>query len=1289
MQRPQLETVTLDDVVITEELSHRLLRPPNWQAENQAMRTLVQQLVQQPEVMLKSLVTMALDLCQAGTVGVSLLESTPNGEPVFRWVALAGALEQYEGSTTPRHFSPCGTCLDGLRPGEAERGTPLLYSFPDRYFTHLQEIKPQIVESLVLPFAVDNRLLGTLWIMSHNEERTFDQEDVRVLSSLADFTAAALLQGQTLELITTNTALQAEIVDRKRAEEALRASEEKYRTLFESINDGFCIAQMLYDDNGEPFDYLFLEVSPSVEKQTGITDVVGKTARQIDPNVEAEFLKNYNRVLLTGEPVHFEIRNEFFDMWLDVSAFPFGEPELRQFAVVFTNISDRKQAEIATQQANERFELAAAAVNAMIYDWNIQQDIVERTEGFTQILGYSFAETEPTGIWWRERIHPEDWQRLQKESKTAWTETNRFATEYRVRHKDNQYVYVLDQGIVVARDADGRPVRIVGSTTDITPRKQAEIALRESEARLRLALKATRTVYWERDLSNDQLLLSGNFTDPTAPQVMSYQAALPLVHPDDEAKVRQANELAIAQRGYFEVEHRLKEAADQDWRWVLARGTVLTDPTGNPTRLVGVSLDITGRKRAEAALRATEERLTFAQHAANAGVWDWDILTDKAVCSQEYYDLHGFEPEVPLTHGRWLGVILEEDRELINQQARRAIKHHTELNIEFRVRHPLRGVRWLNAIGQTFYNPDGLPVRVSGITLDITIRKLAEESLQINLERFDLIIEGSQVGLWYCDLPLNRLVWSDQCKAHFGLPSDAEVTIDTFYQQLHPEDRARLQQVIDHTINHRGQYDVEYRTVSLEGQVRWIRAVGRVFSDANGNPNRFDGITIDITASKQQAEEREQLLQREQAAREEAEAANRLKDEFLAVLSHELRTPLNPILGWAKLLQSRKFNQQTTAQALETIERNAKVQTQLIEDLLDISRILQGKLSLNMAPVSLVSTIEAAMETVNLAATAKSIQIQLLLDPDSGQVLGDSGRLQQVVWNLLSNAVKFTPQGGQVEVRLERVEQRGTEIWERGNTGVEEDLETPRHEDTSKASLSASPHHPFPTSISTPYAQITVSDTGKGIPSSFLPHVFDYFRQADSTTTRKFGGLGLGLAIVRQIVELHGGTVQAESPGEGQGATFKVRLPLSMAAPEPNCEDTLSHDRLNLNGLQVLLVDDDQDTGDFLAFLLEQEGATVTAVTSAAEALSILSQAKPNLLISDIGMPDMDGYVLMRQLRARPPEQGGQIPAIALTAYAGAVSQQQALAAGFQCHLAKPVEPDKLVKVMISLLKPV
>ena len=446
-----------------------------------------------------------------------------------------------------------------------------------------------------------------------------------------------------------------------------------------------------------------------------------------------------------------------------------------------------------------------------------------------------------------------------------------------------------------------------------------------------------------------------------------------------------------------------------------------------------------------------------------------------------------------------------------------------------------------------------------------------------------------------------------------------------------------------------GSYQIEKRYIKKNGEILWVNLTATAIFDQDGKARYGLGMVEDITDRKRTQEERELLLAREQAARAEAEAANRMKDEFLATLSHELRTPLNAMLGWTQMLRTRKLDEAKAARALETIDRNTKSLSQLIEDVLDVSRIITGKLHLNVRPVELVPVIEAALETVLPAANAKDIGIEVRLDPSSGTVLGDANRLQQVVWNLLSNAVKFTPKGGRVEVRLELIDSR---------------------------------------------VQIRVSDTGQGISPEFLPYVFERFRQADSTTTRSHGGLGLGLAIVRHLVELQGGTVHVESAGIGQGAKFIVNLPLRavrLTASESESVQPMLRNEVPtlspaiLNGLRVLVVDDEADARELLTTLLGQYGAEVIVVATASEALETLQRLKPNVLVSDIGMPGEDGYALIRKVRLLDAEQGGQIAAVALTAYARAEDRINALGAGFQLHIPKPVNPEELVAVVANL----
>jgi signal transduction histidine kinase/ActR/RegA family two-component response regulator len=399
-------------------------------------------------------------------------------------------------------------------------------------------------------------------------------------------------------------------------------------------------------------------------------------------------------------------------------------------------------------------------------------------------------------------------------------------------------------------------------------------------------------------------------------------------------------------------------------------------------------------------------------------------------------------------------------------------------------------------------------------------------------------------------------------------------------------------------------------------------------------------------------QERERLLRQERTLRIDAERAARSKDEFLATVSHELRTPLNAILGWATMLRKSPVDEATAIRGMEAIERNAKAQAQLVEDLLDVSRIISGTLRLDVKPIALTSVIKAAMDSVQPAADAKEIHLQIIVDPTADNAKGDAARLQQVIWNLLSNSIKFTPKGGEVSVSVER---------------------------------------------SDSMAEVTVTDTGDGIRRDFLPFVFERFKQADGSITRKHAGLGLGLAIARHLMELHGGTIEAESAGEGLGSAFKIKLPIGIAsttegsllvesATRAALSDVALTDPPDLNGIRILIVDDDGDAREMLQAVLEESNADVTTASSARDAIDLLSALRPHVLVSDIGMPELDGYALIERIRKLSPEAGGNIPAIALTGYVRVEERMRALEAGYQMFVPKPVDVGELATMILDLL---
>jgi PAS domain S-box-containing protein len=525
---------------------------------------------------------------------------------------------------------------------------------------------------------------------------------------------------------------------------------------------------------------------------------------------------------------------------------------------------------------------------------------------------------------------------------------------------------------------------------------------------------------------------------------------------------------------------------------------------------------------------------------------------------------------------------------------------------------------------------------------DVTERKRAESQLKGAVERLDSILAGITDAYFAFDadwriLALNRVA----AETIFQRP--VHELVGHSVQELYPDFMASY-------------FAQQYQRARDEGAPVHFEAESSVLGrwyEVHAYPGG-GGVEVylrDISDRKRAEAERDHLLERERTARLEAEAANRLKDEFLATLSHELRTPLNAIVGWAAVLRGQSLDPELR-RGVDTIDRNARMQSQLIEDILDVSRIVTGKLQLDVKPVDLVTAVGAALDSVRPSAAAKQIRIEVSVDPALPPLMGDPARLQQVIWNLLSNSIKFTPAGGTVAVAARLEEQE---------------------------------------------LVLEVRDTGVGIAADFLPHVFERFRQADASTTRAHSGLGLGLAIVRHLVELHGGTVQAQSAGEGQGTTVRVRLPLRRtdtmtAAALVRAEGPLGAARqlpaVRLDGLRVLVVDDDLDTLNLLATVLRASGAEILAADSARVALETFLAAAPHVLVTDIGLPGEDGFSLLAAIRGLPADAGGNVPALALTAYARAEDRERALRSGFQRHLAKPVDPDALLAAIAAVCPP-
>ncbi|MDB9526882.1 PAS domain-containing protein [Oscillatoria sp. CS-180] len=823
----------------------------------------------------------------------------------------------------------------------------------------------------------------------------------------------------------------------------------------------------------------------------------------------------------------------------------------------------------------------------------------------------------------------------------------------RIRLGPDRFI-TIDFALVPLFDADGQVEYLIPSGVDITERIQAEASLQENQVKLRQQLAELEAIYqtapiglavFDRDLRfvriNQRL---AEMNGPSAEAHLGYTIRELLPDLADEAEQFL---FPILQNGepLLNVEIEGETPASPGVKRIWRENFV---PLKDGNQIIGISTvceEVTDIKRTELALKEAHIQLEAALLAGAISTWRWDIVHNLVTTDSSCADLFGVDPnqaKTGLPIEKFLDAMHPDDRPQVEADISRAIVTRGNYSTEFRVHNARGEERWVLARGRAEYDLAGKAIAFPGALTDLTDRKRVETALSQSEERYRTLFESMEDG--FCVIEV--------------LFDDDNQPVDYLFLEVNPafERQTGLQQAAGKTA----------RQLVPNLESHWPEIYGRIV--ATGEPMRFENaaeaidrwfevhafpiaapedhrvavLFKEISARKQIEAEREKSLQRELAAREDAERANRIKDEFLAILSHELRSPLNPILGWASLLQTNRLSAEKTAQALETIERNAKLQSQLIDDLLDVARILRGKLKLETVPVDPISVIEAALETVKSAAKAKEIEIHLDLS-DVGQIQGDMARLQQVVWNLLSNAIKFTPNNGRIEVKLVRKRKQ---------------------------------------------AHIIVSDTGIGIPPDFLPHIFESFRQEDTSITRQFGGLGLGLAIVRYLVEAHGGNIKAASLGEGHGATFTVSLPLLKDSSTAQLPSRLSQEQVDLSHVQVVAVDDSPDSLEMTKVILSQYGAEVIVFTSAKAALSALETFIPDILISDIGMPDMDGYALIRQLRSRSPEQGGTIPAIALTAYARQEDYQHALDSGFQKHITKPVQPETLAIAVAELVLP-
>ncbi|MDX6694637.1 MAG: hypothetical protein QOF02_2240 [Blastocatellia bacterium] len=1105
-----------------------------------------------------------------------------------------------------------------------------------------------------------------------------------------------------------------EIAQRRRAEEALRKSEERLHLALEAARMG------TWDWNTQTNE---LNWSESLSPLHGIAS--GAQPDNFEAFVELIHADDRRRVtaavgLALSEGAAYDI--EYRVLWPDGGVhwvggvghafYDDGGRPLRMTGVA-VDITDRKRAEEALRASEDRYRAFVENSSEAIWRFELEQpvatglpedELIERcyehgylaecNDAMAKMYGFKSAR-EIVGARLGDmlvRSDPANIEYLRAFVRSGFhlteAESHEFDREGRQKIFVNNLVGIIENGLLL---------RAWGTQSDITERKRAEAALRESESRFRRIVESNligvsfSKLSGEITYANDAYLELLGFTraELEAGKIRWDDLTPPEYSHLDEQAISEIKERGVCTP--FEKEHIRKDGT----RVPVLVGSAQLE--GEET-CVAFILDLTERKRAEeirtqlaAIVESSDDAIIGKTLDGTLMSWNMSAQRMYGYTDEEVIGKH-ISLIIPPERADELERILaqlREDEPVRNLETRRVRKDGTIINVAISVS-PIK-------------NSAGKIIGAATIARDITQRKRAEEERTRLLEReqearaeaeraVDRIarlqditaalseaLTPAQVatvvlnqGLTAMGAQAGSVAWLNEqgdelelidavgfppelVDAYRRFPMDAHVPLAdavrageiVLIENFNDRERLYPNLVSLHTQTR----NEALAAVPLIVEGRTIGAMGLSFRE----PQKFDdedrAFMIALARQCAQAIMRARLYEAERRSRAEAEAANRMKDEFLATLSHELRTPLTAMLGWTRLLRTGNLDETTAEHALATVERNARAQAQLIEDLLDVSRIITGKLRLETHPLELVPIIEAAVEAIRPAADAKSIRLRTELDPRVGYVSGDPARLQQIIWNLVSNAVKFTGKGGQITVGLERA---GSHV------------------------------------------QLSVKDTGEGIKAEFLPYVFDRFRQADGSTTRVHGGLGLGLAIVRHLVELHGGTVKAESDGEGHGASFTVSLPLLSLPADTTGAERNSKARGNgarhapeapLSNLRVLVVDDERDARELLTVVLERQGASVRAVGSAAEALAAFGALKPDVLVSDIGMPNDDGYSLIRRVRALAPEEGGQVPAVALTAYAGDNAREKTLAAGFQVHLAKPIDPTELLASIARLVK--
>ena len=1029
-----------------------------------------------------------------------------------------------------------------------------------------------------------------------------------------------------------------DITEQKRAEDSLRASESRFKATFENAAVG--IARVAPDGH-------FLEVNQrlcdivSYTREELLTKTFGDITHPDDLGADWE----QARQLLAGNIDTHSMEKRYFRkdgsiVWIDLTRSLVrksdGSPDY--LIAVSEDISARKQAEGKLRASEEQFRILADTAPVLIWISGTDKLCTFFNKPWLDFTGRTMEQELGNG--WAEGVHPEDYDRCLGTYVTCCEAREPLKMEYRLRRYDGEYRWMVDNG-VPRFSPNGDFLGYIGSCIDITERKEIEQALRASELRFRTMISAIPSLTYEGDSVGNCTFASDRWCAYTGmpPEEAAGRGFVRAFHPDDAEDNKRRYLDAVRSGTPFESRVRIR-AADGSYRWFLNGALPGRDAEGRIVRWAGSLTDIDDLIRAEERLRENELRFRTMISAVPSLIFEADSDGNNIFVSDQWLAYTGMTAGETARSG-FIKAYHPDEAEDVLAQWGTAVRSGMSFESKCRIRAVDGNYRWFLNRARPGHDTEGLVVRWAGSLTDIDDLVRTEQELRESKERLAGIVSTAMDAIITVDEEQRVVLFNEAAEKMFGCPAAEAMgrRLDRFIPELF-----------------RGGHANSFTALRADGREFPIEAA--ISSIEVGGRKLFTVIHRDITERKQAEAEREQLA-REQAARAAAEAANRSKDEFLATVSHELRSPLTAILGYTRMLRSGLADSEAVNKATAVIERSAKAQLRIIEDLLDSARIITGKLRIELEPLDLVPVLEAALDTARPAVEAKRVTLVADFGPAPEQTLGDSTRLQQVVWNLLTNAVKFTPEGGRVELRME---------------GAAD------------------------------FIRITVSDNGKGIEPAFLPLVFDRFRQADASSARRVGGLGLGLSLVKHLVELHGGTITAASEGLGRGATFTVTLPrqrLTFIAPptpavslrEVRSKGAHALDQaVSLEGVSALVVDDQEDAREVLTQTLSEYGAQVTALSSGVEALALLADPalgrRPDVLILDIAMPGEDGYTVLKKVRALEIEQkidADQIPAIALTAFGRSEDRLRALQAGFHSHVAKPVEPDELAVIIASL----